>query len=78
MLWEHVGPCLEDEDAVGMRLVEPLESRGEDGAERTAADHDEIERPRVRLLRGISAGKGLVEAVADVTSSHIEREVRAL
>jgi len=85
-------PRFEDEDAFRPAGAAEPQMLGDGGAERAAADDDEIERPHVAARRqGISVhvprvgaigrigiGERFVKRVADVSPEHVECEVSRL
>src|SRR5712692_9217892 len=65
---------LEHEDAVAVRRIDVEEVRRCYRTEAAAANHEEIERPRVGVHGPILAGQRLLDRVADVTANVVETE----
>jgi len=74
VFWDSEGPTFQHEDTVAMGCVGGKEMLRKYGAERPPAYNDYIKGAGIRTTGRVCTGKGLIKAVANVTSENISSE----
>ena len=78
MLGERERPGFQNKNSMSARSVVEEQVTRQDRSETPATQNDQVERPRIGMRGPVSAGQGLVQAVAHIPSQHVQAEVGGL